>query len=207
MAQKLKIKPEYMYVSIIIILAAFFVALFFKYVQPNFKIHLKLSASLKQRDKELKIRQATIQQIHKLNVEFSGIEEEYQNFINKMNLAPLSIESVKVITDTAEDLKLEFLSLSPMPLKKTRLIQSENKASEELLRKKGLYDFIWEIPVSIKMKIDFANLSDFIKRIEEGKRFMKINSIRITKNPSAPFQHNVDMVVSMYSLPEKAGKK
>jgi hypothetical protein len=201
MAQKLKIKPEYIYISLIVILATFFFVLSFRWVEPNIKVYSKLSSSLKNMDKELQIRQATIQQIHKLNMEFSDIEKEYQGFIKKMNLEPAGMETVKVITDTAEDLKLEFLSLTPMPLKKIMLTKLENKTSAELLSKKGLYNFIWEAPLSVKMKADFANLLDFLQRIEEGKRFMRIGAIRITKDAATPFVHNVSLVVSMYCLP------
>lgn len=210
MVLKYKIKEEYIYTGAILILVILVFPFFFKMLRPNLKLYKTSLSEVLKKDKELKIRKATISQIQKLKQEISQIEDEYKSFIQKVILGPESSEAVRVITALIEGLKIEFFSFQPLPIQIQKIGLSTRKDTGFLKfsqETKGMDFFIWEIPVAIKIKANYANLLDFIKRIEDASRFISIKNIQITKDPTTPFVHNAEITVSMFSLPPVRGIK
>jgi len=202
MNSKHKIKEEYILSIIVVILATTAVFGILKICLPNFKLYRSLSREVKEKDKELNIRKTTIVQIKKLKQDIDQIDKNYTNFTQKIIMQPGTFEAVKVITDIAKGLKIEFVSIQPSALLKLELSSHNDGGFSKFLQEEGKEFFLWEIPVSIKIKGDFGNILGFIKRLEEGERFIKIKQFHIKKDPSLPLAHDADISISMFSLPE-----
>ena len=203
------IKEEYIFIGIVSILSVFILIFFFRMGIPNFNRYRKLVKEANKRDKELSARKATIVQIDRLKQEINKTESEYKSFAQKVILEPGSLEAAKAITNIAEGLNIDFISLQPLALQRIDLYtpkETENKKvprKAEKAEKAKIDFFIWEIPVRIKIRGNYANLMHFIKKIERGSRYIKIRNIQIQKDPASPFVHNASITVSMFSLPSK----
>ena len=205
MNAKSKIKEEYIYGAIILIVAASVFPFFFKRLLPNLKLYAAVVGEVRDKKKQLQIRKETISQITKLKQEITEIDEEYKNFTQKIILQPGTFEAVKVITDIAKGIKIEFLSLKPLPLERLELASREDEGFSLFFQKEGKDFFLWEIPIAIKIKSSYINFLDFIKKIEDDQRFLKIKNIQLKKDPSTALAHNIEVTISMFSLPIEAG--
>lgn len=57
---------------------------------------------------------------------------------------------------------------------------------------------------TIELKSGYHQLGNFINKLENLGRFIKVDKIAITPDPADPFKHNVELVVSTFvSLEEK----
>ena len=224
-----KVKEEYLCTGIIVIAAVLVLPFFFQSGLPNLKLYRISLQELDKRDKELKSRKESIQQLQRLKQELSRTEEDYNNFLQQVILRPGSFEAVKVITDISAGLKIEILALTPLTMQRMdftsykdagflKFFQPEGSglASDSQSRQpggsglaspsqshqeEGRNFFLWEMPVLIKMKADYANLLKFIQRLEEARGFVKIKRIQIKKEAASPLTHSAELTISMFSLP------
>lgn len=204
---KPKIKDEYIYLASMVVLGALILFLFFKMSLPGLKLYRVQAKEVGEKEKELGIRKATVQQVNKLKQEINKIDEEYKSFTQKIILEPQTFEAVKVITDIAKGKQIEFLLIQPLPLRKLELPGRKDEEASKLMQKQVKGFFLWEIPILVKIKSNYANLLDFIKKIEDDKRFLKIKNIHIVKDPSTPLIHGTEITISMFSLPETQALK
>jgi len=147
---------------------------------------LKKEAGLK--EGELQRRYETLKEIEKLKKDIPEIEKTYTDFHKKFFPREDLSRAIKEIADISKDLDIEFSSLTPL---------SVNKLGETSLNKSLS---LWSFPILIKIKTDYAKLIDFMKRIENGPKFMKVENLSIRKNPSNLLMHEVEMTVYVFSL-------
>jgi hypothetical protein len=176
--------------------------LLFKADMPNLKRYINLKKEAADKEKELNIRKSTVQQIASLNKEIAKIDQDYKDFTNKVILQPGSFEAVRVLTDIAEGLKIEFLSIQPLSPQRIELYNRKDEAFMKFLQKEKKEFFLWEMPVAVKIKGSYPKILNFIKRIENSQRFLKIKKIQIAKDKDTPLMHNTDLVISMFSMPQ-----
>ncbi|HEC69517.1 MAG TPA: hypothetical protein ENI31_04470 [Candidatus Omnitrophica bacterium] len=198
-----KIKEEYIYGGIILILVFLSFFLSFRMLLPKFKLYRASFMEVTKKEEELRVKKVTLSQIKRLREEIRGVEDKYRGFMEKVISQPESLEAIKIITELIKGLEIEFYSFQPLPLKKIELFsyKSDNKRLiKSSFKKEKDSFFIWEIPVAIKIKTNYANLMNFIKRIEGAPKFVKIKDIRIDKDLTSPFAHDARITVSLFSL-------
>ncbi|OQX86010.1 MAG: hypothetical protein B6D55_06695 [Candidatus Omnitrophica bacterium 4484_70.2] len=203
MMLRAKIKEEYIYGGVILILVFLSFPLSFRILLPKFKLYKTFFKDITKKEKELRVIKSALSQVERLREEIRGVEDKYNSLMRKVVPRPESLEAIKIITGLIEGLKIEFYSFQPLPLKKIGFSSgSDNERPEKFSPKKEADNFfIWEIPVAIKIKTNYANLMNFIKRIEGASKFVKIKDIRIAKDLAFPFAHDAQITVSVFSLP------
>lgn len=167
--------------------------LFLRLTLPSIKSWALLRKEIQHREKELQLRYNTIKQNQQLKDEIATIERSYQE-LNRMFFVRDDIPAaVKALSDISKDLRIDFISLTPQVPQELRDLSLEKP---ELL--------LYKTPISIKLKTDYLKLIDFIKRLEKANKFIKIENLRIKKNPSTLRFHDVEMTVYVFSLqPQK----
>jgi len=182
----------YIYLALGVILSAI---LLFKAVLPKMKTWDSLKKELIQRDTELKRRYAIVQEKERLAQDIAKIEQNYGNMDEMFFRLDDVSQAVKEIARISQDLQIEFSSLVPSPPQKL-----ENLSA-------GIGFTLWETPISIKMKIGYLKLLDFIKRIESSGKLMKIKNFSVRKNTANLLIHDIEMTLSIYSLQKEAPPK
>lgn len=201
------IKKEHLYLGIIFSLAVLLLFLFFKISLPNLKAVQGLLAQSALRAKELKDRKETLAQVDKLKEELRRVEEDYESFTQKFFLQPQDLDMVKIITELTAGLKIEFISLQPLALVKLDMSNHKEAGFLKFFQKEKMDFFIWEMPVMIKLKADYANLLELVKKLEGSSRFIKIKRFQIKKETASPLVHNLEFTLSMFSLPQLTQKE
>jgi len=161
-------------------------------VAPQIMTWNRLQNELRRRDTELKQRYNIARERDELNREISAIEQKYGN-MNEMFFSLDNISgAIKEIARISEALGIEFVSLVPSATAKLETSSSATGFS------------FYQTPIAIRMKTGYAKLIDFIRRIENSGKLIKIDRFQVKKNPSDLLIHEVDMTLSIYSL-EKQG--
>lgn len=165
--------------------------LFLKAISPGIKNWMALGKDIRHKQTELQFRYKTAEGNQQLKQEMAKIKEVYPD-IEGMFFAPDDIPgAVKEIADISRDLQIEFFSLTPQSPQELKEYVSQVGFS------------IKKIPISIRIKTGYLKLLDFIKRIEDSKKFIKIDNLSIRKNPSTLQVHDVEMTVYVFSLQQK----
>lgn len=157
-------------------------------VFPSIRDWIKYKKDIKLRYAELQHRYDTTKEIQRLNTEITVIEKAYDDFNNMLFSKDDISRAVKEIADISLDLQIEYISLVPLP--ETMLGETSFKEKFSL----------WSCPINIKMKTSFLKLADFIRRIENARKFIKIENVTIKKNPLNSTIHDVDIKVYVFSL-------
>ena len=169
------------------------VILFLWAILPCIQNWATLKKEMRDKEKELQLRYNTIQQNQQLKQDIAKIEETY-GYFNRMFFAQDDMpQAVKAIADISQNLRIEFISLTPLTPQKLE------GASLEKEKEKPNFS-LWKTPISIKMKTDYLKLIDFIKGIEKANKFIKVDNLHIKKNPSTLLIHDVEMTVYVFSL-------
>ena len=182
----------YVYLALGLILSAI---LLFKAVLPQMKTWDSLKKELIQRDTELKRRYAIVQEKEKLAREIAKIEQNYGNMDEMFFRLDDVSQAVKEIARISQDLQMEFSSLVPSPAQKL-----ENLSA-------GIGFTLWETPISIRMKTGYLKLLDFIKRIENSGKVLKIKNFSVRKNTTNLLIHDIEMTLGIYSLQKEEPPK
>jgi len=163
---------------------------FFRGILPGTKAWVSLKKELSLKEMELKRRYDTARENEKLMEEIEKIEKNYTD-LSKMLFSLKDISgAVKEIASVSQDLQIEFISLTPLPAKITR-------SSPEIAFS------LWEASIAIRIKTSYAKLIDFMKRIENSAKFMRIEDFQIKKNPSNLLIHDAQMTLCVYSLQQE----
>ncbi len=162
-------------------------------VLPKLKARNELRKELAQKEGELRRRYNIVPENKKLTQEIAEVEKKYGD-LNEMLFSPDDISpAVKEIANISKDLQIDFISLVPLPAQK---LTSSPEVGFSL----------WETPISIKMKSGYLKLLDFLKKVENSQKFMKLKDFRITKNPSALLIHDIQLTLGVYSLQQEKAK-
>jgi|GEM_PF-2550943 len=105
-------------------------------------------------------------------------EKDISRFLNELTLL-------------AAGLQIEFVSLKPetyIPLKEKVTVAKE--AQEYLFT---------QVPISVILKGSYNDLLQFLKRIEDLNKFIKIDALRIESDRSDISRHNIKMMLSVFS--------
>lgn len=162
-------------------------------VLPNLKTRNGLKKELAQKERELTLRYNIAPENKKLTQEIAEVEKKYGD-LNAMLFSPDDISpAVKEIANISKDLEIDFISLVPLPAQK---LASSPEVGFSL----------WETPISIKMKSGYLKLLDFLKKVENSNKFMKLKDFTIAKNPSTLLIQDIQLTLGVYSLQQEKPK-
>ncbi len=185
----INLKNRQVYNSLVLVMCLLFSGFFFfRMLLPRIQAWSALKKDIKYKEKELQLRYKTTQENQQLKQDIVKIEETYKD-ISRIFFAWDDIPgAVKEIADISSDLQIEFFSLNP-------------QLPREIKEPSGDIPFsLWEVPISIRIKTGYSKLIDFIGRIEKSGKFIRIENLRIKKNPSTLQVHDVEMTVYIFSL-------
>lgn len=194
------LKDKYIYIFIIFLLSATTFIFFFKANLPVIMSYGKMAKYVDRKEKKLIVRKAAANQIYKLEQEIGRMEIDSMSFVKIFCLRPETSRVIKAITELSRELKISFVSLQPFSAQKREIIP-EKKEAYFFFEKEGLSFFLWEMPIAIKMKIGYFSFLEFIERLETGEKFVKIDNFCIKKASSNFFIQDVNIKISMFSLP------
>jgi len=90
------------------------------------------------------------------------------------------------LTRLAEDLNIEFVYLKP----ETISVANEQKDKKEKI--------LVQVPIDVAIKSSYNDTINFLKRIEEGKRFIRIDSLNIESGRGNIYEHTTRMQLSIF---------
>ncbi len=173
-----------------IILLVFFIGIF---CVSGFFLHSKI-------EKVRKIRR-DIKKVKKELVGFGDYQEKLKSLENKVSYWKDKVEKekeylfwkddislfIKEITKIAKILSIEFFSIDSHPSKKIATFSDLGMSIEKM-------------PLSISMRENFFKLVEFLKKIENLDRFVKIEKIRIESEKEDIYHHQIRLMVSGFVL-------
>lgn len=98
------------------------------------------------------------------------------------------------LTRLASDIKIEFISLKPETAKPETA--SVPKAEAKATEKKELK--LIQVPIAVAFRSNYNDMINFLRRIEEGGRFIKIDSLSIESEPNNIYKHISRMKLSIF---------
>lgn len=60
-----------------------------------------------------------------------------------------------------------------------------------------------EVPITLVAKCGYHQLATFISKLESSSRFMKVSNIKLSRNHSDVYHHNIDLKISTFVLTEE----
>lgn len=161
-------------------------------VVPWTKNWIAMKHKLSQRQTELAQRYNTAEENKRLARQISEIGATYGDF-NAMffTLNDMSAQAVKEFARISQDLQIQYSTFSPGEPQKIETLST------------GIGFDVWEAQVTLKLKTSFAKLVDFLSRIENSGKFIRIKDFRISKSAGNVLMRDADLTVSIYSLQKK----
>lgn len=185
----------YFFAAVCLILIIGSGLVFFKLIMPKQKILGSLRRTIKGRQIELARRQSTIQQNVRLKEDFLRLNKSYETYTDMLFLKEDVALVVKGFTNLSKNLKIEFVSIQPLP---SKLVEGIPDNAPFFLR---------QMPVVLKMKADYPELLKFLGRLEKASKLMKIENLKIMKNNTTPFMHDIEVTLDVYSAAKNTVKK
>jgi hypothetical protein len=158
---------------------------------PVVKSNILLKRQIKDKKQELGVVQVPIKEygslkedMNKKNAELSGVKNElfWEKDISKF---------LNELTRLASDLQIEFISLKPESL--TRPQEDPEADKKDSQETKFLI-----IPISVAFKSSYMDTMVFLKRIEAGQRFIRIDSLNIESETGNILKHLTKMQLSIF---------
>ena len=104
------------------------------------------------------------------------------------------------LTHLASDLPMEFVSWRPEAVVSVLTTAEDKKDKKD---KKVLDYSIMQAPISVVLRADYNSLVNFLKRIEEADRFIKIDTFIIEPDQRNIYKHNIKMKLGIFIKEER----
>jgi Tfp pilus assembly protein PilO len=170
---------------LVLFLAGYFVLL------PAIKQYAALSQRIKNKELDLALVQSSNAQYAALKDDIENKESQVAQIKNRLFWEKDISKFLNELTRLASDLQIEFVSLRPeasgVPLEK-------DKGAKDREQK----DFVLtKVPIEVTFRTSYNGIIDFLKRIEEGQKFIKIDTLAIESQANDIYKHNVKMRLSI----------
>ncbi len=166
---------------------ALFAVVYFFFI-PVTRIDDSLKQQIRNKRVDLGVAQAPIKEygalkedIHRRNAELAEMEKQlfWERDISRF---------LNELTRLASDLDIEFVSLNPQNLS----MQQESEGSEK--ESKSLSS----VPIAVAFKSSYGDTMKLLKRIEEGQKFIRIDSLNIDSESNNILKHLTKMGLSIF---------
>jgi len=178
---KLKNLPPIVTITIpflILFLITYFILL------PAIKEYNALSMRIKNKTVDLAVVESTNAQYAILKEEIKNKELELNQLKERLFWERDISKFLNELTRLASDLQIEFISLKP----ETPSSPKDTVSKDFLLM---------NVPIEVMFRSNYNELISFLKRIEEGEKFIKIDTLSIQSQPNNIYKHNVRMKLSI----------
>lgn len=157
------------------------------YVDFNFILRMQIKSIGSANTKALNLKK----DIANFNLELESLDKQKKTQVKSL-LKPQKIlpenqkqELAQHIYDTATDYKVKVIQLKP---------GFDPKAKEELYGKLKLAP----ISITLDLSCGYHEFGGFLNALENGKYFVALTDLRITRNPGDIFHHHVNLVLKAY---------
>ncbi|MDP3804073.1 MAG: type 4a pilus biogenesis protein PilO, partial [Candidatus Omnitrophota bacterium] len=134
---------------------------------------------------DIKSQEIEIANIDKYKSEIGAYKdkvERYERMLPAEQEIPTLLES---LSGMARSSGVKIVGITPVA------ISEEKKQEGQIYR---------EIPILISAKSGYHELGNFLDKLEDSDRFMKVADIEIKANKAAPRKHDVEQLVLTYVL-------
>lgn len=156
------------------------------FIIPTFKKWRNLTPKVAQLKADVKSAQASIETIDTLKNRLNNLKQQigaYENRLPQQKEIPVILEH---LSSLALESGVKITAIEP------------SKASSSSTPK----DYS-EVPITLIAKCGYHQLGTFISKLENSSQFMKISNIKISRNPSDVYHHNIDLRISTFTLTEE----
>lgn len=168
---------------LILFLAGYFVLL------PAIKQHGALAGRIKNKELDLAFVQVSNAQYAALKEDIKDKESQVAQLKKRLFWEKDISKFLNELTRLASDLQIEFVSLKP---------QAQAAPQDKAPKDKEQKDFLLtKVPIEVTFRSSYNGIISFLKRIEEGEKFIKIDSIAIESQASDIYKHNIRMKLSI----------
>jgi type IV pilus assembly protein PilO len=162
------------------------IVLFFNYIfMPQKRKLNELSSKVKNKKELLSQVEVTAQNIDELTKSIKQLEKEIAELEDRL---PEQIEA-KLLIETLKDItkgsRIQFVSIEPKKLEKLELAEQQQ--------------IYLELPIRVRLRCSYDELTGFIKKIENSKRLMKVSELKIKAHPQNIWEHNIELIISTFS--------
>ncbi len=173
---------------LMVLVAAFiFVLYFWLFVQPQLA---RLTDTLGRFGKvrnELKTAEINVARIEKLQTDVNAFKEKVDNYEKRLPAEQEIPNFLGSISDMARSSNVKIVAITPIPV----------AAKESKAQKAQIYQ---EMPILISAKCGYHELGQFLSKLENADRFMKVVDIDMIASKTTPKKHDVELVVSTFIL-------
>jgi Tfp pilus assembly protein PilO len=187
------IKNLHIFSIVIPILVLFTVVYFF--LLPAIQKDNLLSAQIRKSKTDLGVAQAPIKEYAALKEDIKKKNSELAEIKQRLFWERDISKFLNELTRLASELQIEFVSLKPETMPPE---QEEGRESDKKKPKK-----LTSVPITVAFKSNYNEIISFLKRIEEGERFIRIDSLSIESEPSNIYKHLTKVKLNIFI--EKGG--
>lgn len=177
--EKIKFYLPFVASALVVILFLIFI-----FIPQKSKLN-NLSSLVKSKNLLFSHVESTAQNVDKLREEIAELERKIAGLEERL---PEQIEA-KLLIDTLKDItkeaRIQFVSIEPKKPEKIELVDQQQAYRE--------------LPILVRLKCGYNELCEFIKKIENSKRLMKIRDLKIKANPQEIWEHNIELTISTFS--------
>ncbi|MCM8801648.1 MAG: hypothetical protein NC912_06620 [Candidatus Omnitrophica bacterium] len=148
---------------------------------------------------ELKEKIQTLNRVRIPKGEYDAFVEKKENVRTELDLIKRRLfwekdigKFLNELTQLASILPLEFVSLKPESA--VYVVKKEDKKKD---KKSALYTIL-EIPISAVLKGNYDSVLNFLKRIEQSDKFIKVDTFSIESDINNIYRHNVKIRLGIY---------
>ncbi|MFH1457854.1 MAG: type 4a pilus biogenesis protein PilO [Candidatus Omnitrophota bacterium] len=159
---------------------------------PAFKDNISHRLQIKNRKIDLGVAQAPIKESGVLKEDIKGKKAQLTEMETRLFWKRDISKFLTELTRLAADLEIEFISLKPEPLTVDQESRSLDKKEPKELKKMA------SVPISVAFKSNYNDIINFLKRIEEGERFIRVDSLSIESESGDMRKHVTKMGLSIF---------
>jgi len=154
-------------------------------VKPQIMNLLSITAKIHSIDMDLKNAMSDIAKIDKFKEEIEKSRGKIDSYEKMLPVEQEIPTLLQYLSNMAKSSKIKILGITPV-------MQKEEKPDPNRIYQ--------EIPILISFKSGYYELVEFLKKLENSDRFMKVADISIRGSTGASNKHDVELLVLTYIL-------
>lgn len=177
--------------GIIVSLSVLFLTVYYVFL-PAIRSSYALTKQIKEKKVDTTKIQIASDEFEKLAKKINGLRQQSGTLDEKLYWEEDISKFLDKLTQLAADLNIEFVSLKP-----ESVIQPP-KSKDKKDKKESRENLLAQVPITVSFKASYSNLVEFLKRIEEADKFIKIDTFSIESEQKEIHKHNIKMLLVIY---------
>jgi Tfp pilus assembly protein PilO len=164
---------------------------------PSIRKFGKISQQIRDKKSELSRVQQPSGEYRVLDKETKEMRSRKDLLVGKLLWESDISRFLSELTKLTSNSEVEFINIKP---------ESALPAPEKDKEKFAKYRIV-QIPISVRIKGSYEGLVNFLKKVEEGAKFIKIEYLNIESDSSSIYKHNINIRFSIIAKEEKTEEK